>query len=139
MWWATEGRHVGVQVGQLLLQSFDLPSESSGLALLLLPEAVGPVHDALALADVLLQGLDLSSESLAFGQGLHVIHALPARRWRFASCPCWLAGAGLRLGRSSQGAGLEVVLVRCLVHDGGGQLFVVRPEVRLHPGACDLC
>ena len=55
--WATEGRRVWIQVGQLLLQPLNLSPEPPGLEIFSLPVSVGPVHDAPALAKVLLQGL----------------------------------------------------------------------------------
>ena len=81
-WRATERSNVGVQVGQLLLQPPDLPSEPPGHELLLCPEPAGPIQDALALAEVLLQGLDSFLEKLVLGQGLQVIYTWPLRHRR---------------------------------------------------------
>ena len=72
-WWTTERSNAGVQVVQLLLQPLDLCPEPPGHELLLLPEPVGPVHDAPELAEVLLQGLNFVLEKSVLGQGLQVV------------------------------------------------------------------
>ena len=84
-WRATERSNVGVQVGQLQLEPLDVPSEPPGHELLLRPEPGGPIQDAPALAEVLLQGLDSFLKKSVLGQGLQVIYTWPPRHGR---CRC---------------------------------------------------